>query len=102
RALRFKEFTKQHDVMLGRQAFAINYGNLRSAFRTPTDEFFTAAQQQFQHLPPTLKPPHLVGFGETLHTREFCKDLESRIRVGDRSEERRVGKECRSGWWRYA
>src|SRR5256885_17057616 len=39
--------------------------------------------------------------GETLEVLERRSDTWLRVRAGDRSEERRVGKECRSRWSPY-
>src|SRR5205807_8714164 len=50
------------------------------------------------------KPLHTVPVPSTSFTTEAYFDGQGSspaIRFGYRSEERRVGKECRSQWWRY-
>src|SRR5207249_11308960 len=49
-------------------------------------------QQRGQRgIPAVLKPPQAA--------QEGLEDPGSRVSFRGRSEERRVGKECRSGWW---
>src|SRR5437773_12560043 len=47
-------------------------------------------------------PPNYAGInrGEAYLHIAGMRDKELARKVGDRSEERRVGKECRSRWWR--
>ena len=40
-------------------------------------------------------------FGDHHRQRDFLRAYRVRVRLADRSEERRVGKECRSRWSPY-
>src|SRR6185436_8334515 len=79
----FEVLAKQLELFLGRHVFQINDCDLRRTIGFAAEEFLMAINQHLQHERTAFKSAYLITFGKTLHYRQLCKDLESRVTVSN-------------------